>query len=59
MTADGYDRDRALAMTDRIGETLADIFERSDAEDVATNIIANRIALDRIEGARKRLKGGN
>ena len=57
MTADGYDR--AFTMTDRIGETLSDIFERSDAEDVATNIIANRIALDRIEFAQKRSKGGN
>jgi hypothetical protein len=57
LTADGYDR--AFTMTDRIGETLSDIFERSDAEDVATNIIANRIALDRIEVAQKRSKGGN
>ena len=36
-------------MTKGIGDTLADLFARADAEAVPTNEIAEKIAKDRIE----------
>jgi class 3 adenylate cyclase len=52
-------RNEELPEEHRLVFRVVDIFERSNAEDVATNILANRIALDRVEGTRKRSKGGN
>ena len=47
----GYDRDRALARTGRIYDTLADIFARADRERLPTNAIADRIAAERLAAA--------
>ena len=48
---DGYDRDRALARTGRIYDTLAGIFTRADRERLPTNAIADRIAAERLAAA--------
>ncbi len=49
-----YDRDAALAQIDRIGQTLTDVFERSGSAQEPTNIIADRIAEERLAAARTR-----
>jgi leucine dehydrogenase len=49
---DGYDRDRAMGKVARIPAILTDIFERSQAEGLATNEVAQRIAQERIARAR-------
>ncbi len=53
LTPEGYDRRLAMRMTERIGPTLAELFERSDEEGVATNLIANTIAKARISAHRQ------
>ena len=45
----GYDDERVRRKTGQIGDTLAEIFARADAEKVATNVVADRIAMERIE----------
>ena len=44
----GYDRERALAHTARIYDTLLDIFSRADDDRVATNLVADRMAEERL-----------
>ena len=48
LTPDGYTAERALSLTSRIGDTLAEIFSRADAEDRPTNEVADKIALERV-----------
>ncbi|AWK84886.1 Glu/Leu/Phe/Val dehydrogenase dimerization domain-containing protein [Azospirillum thermophilum] len=50
----GYDHGRVLRHIESIGGTLAEIFERSDAERLPTAAVADRIARQRIENARAR-----
>ena len=52
--SDGYDDGRAESMTAAISDTLAEIFQRADAEDRPTNEVADRIALERIARAGER-----
>ncbi len=47
-----YDREASLAQIDRIGQTLADIFERADATHESTNRIADGMAEERLAAAR-------
>jgi leucine dehydrogenase len=49
----GYDRSRALAHVATIQTTLAEIFERSEREDRPTNEIADSVAEERIDAARR------
>ena len=44
----GYDDERVRRKTGNIGDTLAEIFARAEVEKVATNVIADRIAMERI-----------
>ena len=50
-TPDGYTAERALSLTARIGDTLAEIFSRADDEDRPTNAVADNIALERVRSA--------
>ena len=50
-TPDGYTAERALSLTARIGDTLAEIFSRADDEDRPTNAVADNIALERVRNA--------
>ncbi|SLN41352.1 Glu/Leu/Phe/Val dehydrogenase dimerization domain-containing protein [Oceanibacterium hippocampi] len=47
-----FDRDRAMAHVESIGETLTQIFVRSAREDVPTNRLADAMARERIVAAR-------
>ncbi len=47
-----YDAEAAFAHAARIGETAAEIFRAAQAEDQATNIVADRLAEARIAAAR-------
>ncbi len=47
-----YDRDAAMRRTAKIYDTLLEIFRRADAEDLPTNVVADRMALERIAAAR-------
>ena len=49
----GYDRGRALAKVQTIGETLTELFERAEREQAPTNEIADRLAKERIRAARE------
>ncbi|HEX5078016.1 MAG TPA: Glu/Leu/Phe/Val dehydrogenase dimerization domain-containing protein [Geminicoccaceae bacterium] len=49
----GYDRARALAQVATIETTLAEIFERSERDGRAPHEIADRIAEERLEAARR------
>jgi leucine dehydrogenase len=49
----GYDKKRAFAHVEKIGETITEIYQRSDAEGLPTSIIADRLAEERIEKARR------
>ena len=49
---EGYDRDRAFAHVGRIGGTLETIFARAAAEKLPTNVMADRIAEERIVAAK-------
>ena len=50
-TPNGYTAERALSLTARIGDTLAEIFSRADDEDRPTNAVADNIALERVRNA--------
>ncbi|MFB6114498.1 MAG: Leu/Phe/Val dehydrogenase [Halodesulfurarchaeum sp.] len=45
----GYKHDRARAMIDRIYDRVVTVAERAEAEDTPTNVIADRMAEERIE----------
>lgn len=45
---EGYSRERAVAMVERIGETLATIYARARADDIPTWQAADRVAESRI-----------
>ena len=47
-----YDRARAMRRTEKIFDTLTQIFSCADAEGLATNLVADRLALKRIAAAR-------
>ena len=49
----GYDRGRALAKVQTIAETLTEVFERSAREGTPTNLIADRLAEERIRNGRQ------
>ena len=51
----GCDSDRASARTGRIYDTLLGIFDRATNEDLSTNIVADRMAEERLARARRRL----
>ena len=51
LTPEGYTAERALSLTARIGDTLAEIFSRADGEDRPTNAVADSIALERVRNA--------
>ncbi|HEX9836200.1 MAG TPA: amino acid dehydrogenase, partial [Alphaproteobacteria bacterium] len=51
----GWGREDTLARIRRIAATLAEIFARADAEGVATNAVAERMARERI--AREKGRG--
>jgi leucine dehydrogenase len=55
----GYDRARALAQVATIETTLAEIFERSEREDRPTHEIADQVAEDRINAARRARDAAN
>ncbi len=48
-----YDHDAAMRRTAEIYDTMLEIFRRADAEALPTNVVADRMALERIEAARK------
>lgn len=50
----GYDRTQALAQVANIETTLAEIFERSERERRPTDQIADEVAQERIDAARRR-----
>ncbi|MFQ5785139.1 MAG: Glu/Leu/Phe/Val dehydrogenase dimerization domain-containing protein [Alphaproteobacteria bacterium] len=56
---DGYEAEKAMARTAKIYDTLTAIFERADAEGVATNLVADRMARERIEKARAKSRETN
>lgn len=47
----GYDRERVLGEVARIGDTLREVFDRAEREGVPTNVIADRIAEERLAAA--------
>ena len=49
ITPQGFTPERALAETAGIGGTLAEVFTRADAERAATSVIADRIAMERVD----------
>ena len=51
LTPAGYSAERALSLTARIGDTLAEIFSRADSEDLPTNEVADKIARERVGNA--------
>jgi leucine dehydrogenase len=52
----GYNRDKVMRRVARIPEVLTEIFRRADAENRATNDVAQSIAEERIAEARKSTK---
>lgn len=46
----GYDRERAMAKTSEIYETMLAIFDRAGSEDLPTDVIADRIVEEKIFG---------
>ena len=48
-----YDAEAAMAHAARIGDTLAELFQAAEKSGVATNIVADRIAEDRIAAAKQ------
>ena len=44
----GYQRERALARVQEIAQTLTEVFERAAREGAPTNLVADRIAEERI-----------
>ena len=53
----GYDRDRAFAHVRQIGATLEKIFARAASEKLPTNVMADRVAAERIAAARSNKHG--
>lgn len=51
--AGGYDRERALSQTAGLYEVLMEVFTKADEEGVATNVMADRLASERIGGGDK------
>ena len=51
LAPEGYSAEKALSLTARIGDTLAEIFSRADSEDRPTNVVADSIALERVRNA--------
>ena len=45
---EGFDRRRLLGHIEAIGTTLSEIFERARAEGIATRVLADRIAEERL-----------
>jgi len=54
LTPEGYTAERALSLTARIGDTLAEIFHRADTDDLPTNEVADKIARERVRNAVRR-----
>ncbi len=54
LTPEGYTAERALSLTARIGDTLAEIFHRADTDDLPTNEVADKIARERVRNAARR-----
>lgn len=54
---DGYDREKAYAHVARIYDTIKKILERSEAEKLPTNLVANRIAEERVQEAERKRNG--
>jgi len=50
---DGYNRDRAYAHVAKIYDTIKNILEVSDRDGLPTNLVANRIAEDRVQEAER------
>jgi leucine dehydrogenase len=50
---EGYNRDKAYAHVARIYDTMKKILEVSEAEKLPTNVVANRIAEDRVREAER------
>jgi leucine dehydrogenase len=48
-----YDRETAFADCAKIYDTLMDVFRRSDLDDAATNVVADRMAQERIDAKRR------
>lgn len=48
-----YDRDKAFAAIARIEQTLTEIFRRAEREGMATSTAADRLAEERLRGARR------
>ena len=48
-----YNRERALEHTSRIYDTLLDIFDRAEHDDLPTNVVADHIAEERLAVARQ------
>lgn len=46
----GYDADKARQKTEKIYDTMLEIFERADAENLTTDVVADRIAEERFLG---------
>ncbi len=49
----GYSKTRAFEHVAKIGQTVSEILERSQAENIPSQIVANRMADERIEAKRK------
>lgn len=47
----GFDRERVLAEVTRIGETLHEVFDRAGLDRLPTNVVADRIAQERLAAA--------
>ncbi|HXH02131.1 MAG TPA: Glu/Leu/Phe/Val dehydrogenase [Candidatus Competibacteraceae bacterium] len=47
----GFDRARMMAHVERIGATLSEIFRQAERDDLPTNVIADRIAEERLAAA--------
>ena len=52
VTPEGYDETRAMALIERIGDNLAQVFAISKREDIPTNQAAARLAEERLAAAR-------
>jgi leucine dehydrogenase len=49
----GYNRARAFKHVEKIGDTIAQILERAEAEHLPTHVVADRMAEERVNAARK------
>lgn len=49
-----YNKEKAYAHVARIGQTMTEIFKRSQTERLPTHLVADRMAEERIENARKK-----